>query len=1047
MTAYAVRSAETAWNDTAYPLDDKTLPELFAAQVRDAPAVVCDGVELSYVELDERSNRLARILIDRGVGPESVVAVAVPRSVEMLVVLLAVVKAGGAYLPVDVEYPAERIGVLIQDANPILVVTAAQELDRLPVSGRAVLVVDARTTVAALADQSPAAITDVGLRPENPVFVIYTSGSTGRPKGVMVEHRSLNQYLAWARHAYAGLSGRVLVHSSVSFDLTVTGLFGTLTAGGCVELVSLDGTASQRPTTVKGTPSHLPVLMSLASDFSPSGQLVLGGELLLGEVLDEWRRMFPGVTVVNEYGPTETTVGCMEFRIEPGDVVPGGGVTIGRPIWNTRMHVLDASLRPVDVGVVGELYIAGDLLARGYLGRAGLTSSRFVACPFGDSERMYRTGDLVKWRADGMLDFVGRIDDQVKVRGYRIELGEVEAALSSHPDVVHAAVTVREDRPGDKRLVAYVVGSAGSLREYLAGVLPEYMVPSAFVELDVLPRTPNGKLDRKALPAPEVVVSEGRDPRTPQEELLCGLFAEVLGVPRVGVDDNFFTLGGDSIHAFSLVKRAREAGLEFSSRVVFTHPTPAALAEVTNVVGTAPSKQVSQDVLQVSPLQDTVIRTGGAVAPHVDQFSFPLRGGFDLDIMHRAVNLLVSRHSALRAGFVTKDGRPVQVVPAEVTVPLHEFDISNLPEAERDAEVDRLLKQDHGIPFDLAQPPLVRFTTIRIDDAEWRFVVTLAPLLLDGWSLPMVIGELWMLYMTGAAMVPPEPPSVDYIGWLSTRDTEAAEAAWRTELAGVTSPSLLVPDAQELRSVTIAETTHLLSEAQTSALIDQARAAGLTLNTVVSGAWALLLGQATARNDVVFGTTVAGRPPELAGIDAATGMFMNNLPVRIAWRDDEPVLQVLARLQASQAGLIEHQHVSLAGLNRITGLETLFDTLVVFENQPSVPAGPPPSPPAPPSADMPPPGPGNPLDGPGGLPPHMVQILGMNARDAARVPIRLAVAPGPQLGILAQFWTEAFGPGQVERIQRHLSALLDAFVIDPTVSVAALLDTADEVAK
>jgi acyl-coenzyme A synthetase/AMP-(fatty) acid ligase len=378
------------------------------------------------------------------------------------------------------------------------------------------------------------------------------------------------------------------VHSPVSFDLTVTGLFSTLTSGGSVHIVDLDRSAdaaqmSQQPTFVKATPSHLPLLLNLPDVFSPTEQLVLGGESLMGEVLDQWRARFPTTTVVNEYGPTETTVGCTEYRIEPGDEVRAGVVTIGKPVWNTRMYVLDKALRPVPPGVQGELYIAGDLVTRGYHNRRGLTASKFVADPFGPpGSRMYRSGDLGRWRTDGNLEFIARVDDQVKVRGFRIELGEIEGCLGTHPDVRHAAVIVREDQPGDKRLVAYVVGDVDLdvLRKHAADALPEYMVPAAFVPLDVLPLTANRKLDRKSLPAPDYAAASAiREPRDDRERTVCALFADVLGLPAVGVEDNFFDLGGHSLLATRLISRIRaDLGAELSLRALFDQPTPEAVA-------------------------------------------------------------------------------------------------------------------------------------------------------------------------------------------------------------------------------------------------------------------------------------------------------------------------------------------------------------------------------------------------------------------------------------------------------------------------------------
>ncbi|MEV6029491.1 non-ribosomal peptide synthetase, partial [Streptomyces sp. NPDC052036] len=421
-----------------------------------------------------------------------------------------------------------------------------------------------------------------------PAYVIYTSGSTGRPKGVVVEHRSVVDYVFWAVALYPGVRGNALLHSPVSFDLTVTVLFAPLVSGGCVVVADLEEDpaveevlAAVPLSFAKVTPSHIALLDALPGVFSPSGDLVVGGEQLTGEQLEQWRRAHPAATVVNEYGPTEATVGCVAHQLFSGQPAPAGPVPVGRPAWNTQVYVLDAGLCPVPVGVAGELYVAGAGLARGYLNRPGLTAERFVADPFGvPGSRMYRTGDLVRWGAVGELEYLGRVDDQVKVRGFRIELGEIESVLAGHPDVAQVAVVVREDRPGDKRLVGYVVPAAGVvldplvLRAHVAKAVPDYMVPSAVVVLDVLPLTPNGKLDRRALPAPEFAASaEGRAPRTTQEKQLCELFAEVLGVERVSIDDNFFELGGHSLLATRLVSRIRSVlGVELGIRVLFEAP-------------------------------------------------------------------------------------------------------------------------------------------------------------------------------------------------------------------------------------------------------------------------------------------------------------------------------------------------------------------------------------------------------------------------------------------------------------------------------------------
>ncbi|WP_262285278.1 amino acid adenylation domain-containing protein [Micromonospora sp. MA102] len=573
-----------AWNDTARGVPPATVVDEVqrrAAAAPDATAVVCDGVPLTYAELNTAANRLARLLVARGAGPETRVALALPRSCELVVAMLAVLKSGAAYVPVDTAYPAGRIAYLLEDAAPALVVTTPDTAGLVP--GGA-LVLDGELG----ADQPGGDLSDADrrspLRPEHPAYVLYTSGSTGRPKGVVVEHRAVSAYLAWARDTYPGLAGAALLHSPVSFDLTVTGLLGPLTAGGTVRLAAIDSPAARvggRPAFLKVTPSHLPLL---DGELSPTVDLVIGGEALTGEQLAGWRAAHPDVAVTNEYGPTEATVGCVAARIAPGEPVPPGPVPIGTPTWNTRALLLDAALQPVPPGVVGELYVTGAQLARGYHRRPGLTAERFVPCPYGlPGARMYATGDLARWRPDGTLDYLGRRDDQVKVRGMRIELGEVEAALLAHPDVRAAAAAVRTDS-GEPTLVGYLVGPAheDSVRAELARELPAHLVPAHLVRLDALPLTPNGKLDRAALPAPAAAApAEGAyvAPRTEAESLVAEVYAEILQVEKVGALDDFFTLGGNSLRGMRAMARIRaEVDVDLPMRALFSSPVVADLA-------------------------------------------------------------------------------------------------------------------------------------------------------------------------------------------------------------------------------------------------------------------------------------------------------------------------------------------------------------------------------------------------------------------------------------------------------------------------------------
>ncbi len=547
----------TDWNSAELSTSDATtVPARFEDQVRrtpDAPAVDFGGVRLTYAELNTRANRVAHRLRELDAGPGTVVGVCVPNSADLLTGLLGVLKSGAAYVPLDPANPAPRQALILADAGvPFVLVAGESTLDTKTLA----LDDPVEWSTAATEDPEPAA------GPGDVAYVIYTSGSTGRPKGVEVEHRAVDTYLAWAREAYPGLAGRALLHTSPSFDLTVTTLLGTLTAGGAV----VDGGG---PTFVKATPTHLAVL---AEELFPTGELVLGGEALTAEAVQPWRERHPGTLVVNEYGPTEATVGCVVHRIEPGDALPSGPVLIGRPVPGTRVYVLDARRQPVPPGVPGELYVAGPQLARGYLGLPDLTAGKFTEGPSG---RMYATGDLVRWRRDGTLDYLGRADEQVKLRGYRIEPGEVEAALRELPEVRDAAVAVRGDT-----LVGYVVGSTEGAAETLRKTLPDYLVPTRFVTLDALPVAASGKLDRAALPDPEPGEATAYvAPRTAAEELVAEVLGELLDIGDLGVHDDFFARGGNSLLAIRAMSRLRkQIEVDIPVRGLFSFTTVAGLA-------------------------------------------------------------------------------------------------------------------------------------------------------------------------------------------------------------------------------------------------------------------------------------------------------------------------------------------------------------------------------------------------------------------------------------------------------------------------------------
>ncbi|MGW0886476.1 amino acid adenylation domain-containing protein, partial [Streptomyces sp. NPDC002671] len=714
------------WNDTAAETARATVTELFEEQVArtpDAVALVAGGVEVSYAELDARANRLARHLAGQGVGAESVVGLCLPRGVETITAILAVWKAGAAYLPVDPEQPSDRVAFMLADSGAVMLLTSRALLDGPAGQALSVLALD-DPAVTAEVEACEAVAPRTDLLADALAYVIYTSGSTGRPKGVAVTHGSLANYVATvpARVGFGAPGDRYALLQAQATDLGNTVVFASLTTGG--ELHVLDEEAATDPTVVtaylaehaidhlKAVPSHLAALAS-AGDLAallPAKSLVLGGEA----ASPVWVRDLVAVAgeraVFNHYGPTETTIGVTTTRLTP-ERVSGSVVPTGSPIPNTRVYVLDQWLSPMAPGVAGELYVAGAGLARGYVGRAALTAERFVASPFGAAgERLYRTGDLVRWSAEGQLEYLGRADEQMKIRGFRIEPGEVQAVVTGHPQVAQAAVVAREDVAGDKRLVAYVVPAherdgelAQEVSRFVADRLPDHMVPSAVVVLDALPLTSNGKLDRKALPAPQYTTGSGRGPSSVREELLCAAFAEVLGLESVGVDDSFFALGGHSLLVIRLVELLRTRGVTISIRALFESPTVAGLAavagaesvvvppnaipevaraitpdmlplvdltaeEIEGVVATVEGGAANvADVYPLAPLQEGMLfhhllADGGEdayVTPTVVEFDSRDR----LDTFTEALQRVVDRHDILRTAIVWEGLRePVQVV-------------------------------------------------------------------------------------------------------------------------------------------------------------------------------------------------------------------------------------------------------------------------------------------------------------------------------------------------------------------------------------------------
>jgi amino acid adenylation domain-containing protein/non-ribosomal peptide synthase protein (TIGR01720 family) len=1024
-----------AWNDTTPAGGFEGVLERVRGHARDMPdavAVVDDAGSVTYAQLVARANAVARRV-------DGLVAVLADPGAGFVTAVLGVLGAGGAYVPLDGAAPVARIGDLLAESGArCLVVDEAHREVARKFEDVSVVVLDGAED----ADLLPPRGFEDDL-----AYVIFTSGSTGRPKGAMVHRRGMVNHLL-AKVEDLGLSRHdtVVQNAPVTFDVSVWQMLAPLIVGGTVRAVGRDVAADPTAmlglartddvTVIEVVPSLLRAMLDLweaggpAPDLAGLRWLVVTGEALPPDLCARWLARST-VPIVNAYGPTECSDDVTHAFITGEPDLATSRTPIGRAVRGIRLHVLGGELRPVPIGVVGELYVGGIGVGRGYLHDPRGTAASFVADPFSDEAgaRLYRTGDRVVFRQDGRLEFVERRDDQVKIRGHRVELGEVEMTLRSLPAVTDAVTRVITDPDGNVRLIGYVVATPDTDTAELRGAvqrrLPDYMVPSVIVAVDAFPLTTNGKLDRSALPEPDLgVLDAGRAPRTPEELVVCEVLAEVLGLNRVSIDDNFFALGGDSITSIQVVSRMRKAGLVIAPRDVLEHKTAAAIAVVAHPVGVTEPAAVSvsrmdagTEILPLSGSQKGFLFHSEFDQQGLDvytvQLAADLAGRLNVAALRAAGAAVLARHGSLRAGFrFESSGEPIQVVPGTVDLPWEEVDLSALPDDERAAELDRLVAADRVRRFDVTTPPLVRFTLVRLGEEQFRLLWTLHHLVVDGWSMPILVRELFALYENGADLgeLPAVTPYRDYLGWVAAQDDEAARAAWRGVLTGLTEPTLLVrADAGRL-PVMPESLVITLPERLSGELADWARGRHLTLNTLVQCAWAILLGRLTGRRDVVFGGVTSGRPAELPGVEDMVGLFINTLPVRVDLAPDRPVEDLLRAVQDQQFGLAAHEYLGLAEVQRMAGVGELFDTAVTYTSYPRA------------------------VDGSGVL-ADGVQVVDHRICNASTYPLGVIFVPGKRIVMDVQYRPDLFERADAQRIADRLVRVLTTMTTDAATPV------------
>ena len=1029
------------WNQTQASYPQKCIHELFEDQVKrsaEAIAVQCEGRKLTYGELNRSANQLAHYLRRMGVGPEVRVGLCMERSLEMVTGLLGILKAGGTYVPMDPDYPLERFKFMAEDSSLAVMVTQSSLLEQMPGASKVICVDRELAAIAREGEENP------GLRihPENLAYVIYTSGSTGRPKGVAIQHSTANVLLHWAREVFSAEElGSVLASTSICFDMSVFEIFVPLSWGGkttvvrnALALAEIEEKAGIR--LLDTVPSAVAELLRIKGVPDSVRTVNLGGEPLPLNTVEQLFQDSNVERVFNLYGPSEDTTYSTYACLKRGERIER--VPIGKPISNTQAYVLDREYQPVPMGVIGELFLGGQGVARGYLNWPELTAEKFMPSPFSDreGERMYRTGDQVKWGRNGDLEFLGRLDQQVKVRGYRVELGEIEAVLQTHAGIRTCAVIIREDEPAEKRVVAYVVKSGdvkmAAFKEFLKERLPDYMVPSAFVEIEQLPLTPNGKIDRKALPAPAKEWGDKRSyvgPRNGEEEILCGLFAEVLHRDRVGVHDDFFAIGGHSLLATKLVSRIRAAlGVEVGLRSIFESPTIAKLALQLQSSTKAQVSLQRHATLERAPLSYSQQRLWfinelqGSSAEYNMPQALRLRGRLDVDALRRAVQTIVDRHESLRTHFVEERGEPVQIIAPILALEIPIQDLSSLPEAEQQRLVMAAVNNEWREPFDLAHGPVLRLKLLKLAEEDHILLRTFHHIVSDGWSLGVFMREFKDMYEAYSQSHENPLPALplqfaDFALWQAQTAREGLLDEdlqfWKEHLAGMPEELEIPRDRPRPPRQTYAgDVCAITLPAEKLAALK--RCGRSTLYMTLLTAFAVQMHRYSGQDDIVVGSPIANRQDER--LEGLIGFFANMLVMRMRVNPNASFAELLEEVRDLALETYRH-HIPFERLIEVLPLRRSLNRTPVFQVVFALQ---------------------NASSGLQELEELKIEELGAEAWTA-RFDLEVnAIERNGQLDIVWVYNRDLFDRGRIEQMAQHYERLLAAAVQNPQKAICEL---------